>query len=162
MFSRNKNRIYIIAAIIIVAGVCVFFLFFRSTAIPNSPVAADDQMNFKTIQIGGAMIKAELAVTQAEQIQGLSGRTSLATSTGMFFVFDYSSNWGIWMKDMKFPIDVLWISDALKVSDIVENMQPSSYPYDYLPHTPARYVLEVPVGTVKKNGIAVGQDVAVK
>ena len=118
--------------------------------------------NIKYVQIAGQNIKVDLALTPVEQEQGLSGRQSLAENEGMLFVFDHSSNWGIWMKDMNFPIDVLWISGDLKVSDIVENMLPSSYPYVYTSHIPTQYVLEVPAGTVKRSGIAVGQSVVFK
>ncbi len=118
--------------------------------------------NSRIIQIGNIYINAELATTEAEQIQGLSSRTSLAPNAGMFFVFGYDSGWGIWMKDMNFPIDVLWITDDLKISDIVENMTPESYPKAYMPHVPVRYVLELPAGTVKNGGFTVGQSVILK
>lgn len=163
MFLRNTNKIYVIAAIIIcVGGLCLWF--FRSSApksdsskIKNSEVSR----TFKTVKVGDAVIRAELAVTGAQQIQGLSDKAFLDQGSGMFFVFDHLSNWGIWMKDMNFPIDVLWITDDLKVVDIVENMSPASYPKVYVPHAPARYVLEVPAGTVKDYEIMVGQDVVV-
>lgn len=151
-----KNNIIYIAAVVIicVAGLSAWFL----------PLHAPTNTGlvFKTIKIGEMVIRGEVAATPKQQIQGLSDRNFLATSTGMFFVFDYSARWGIWMKDMRFPIDVLWITDDLKVGDIVENMLPSSYPNDYLPKTLVRYVLEVPAGTVKNYGIVVGQDVVVK
>jgi uncharacterized protein len=156
MLSKNKNRIYIFAIVLLFVAVCLFFWFLRVSA----PTINPDEI--KTVQIGGAVISVELATTRAEQIQGLSGRISLATSTGMLFVFDHSSRWGIWMKDMNFPIDVLWITDNLKVAYAVENMSPASYPKVYVPRVPTRYVLEVPAGTVKNDGISVGQGVVFK
>jgi uncharacterized protein len=152
----HKNKIYIFAIAFLLVAACFFVWFLRVSAPIGNPALT------RAVQIGGAVINVELAVTQIEQVQGLSGRTSLATSTGMLFVFDHSSKWGIWMKDMNFPIDVLWISNDLKVVNIVENMLPSSYPKDYTPSVPARYVLEMPVGTVKDNGIKIGQDVVLK
>jgi poly-gamma-glutamate capsule biosynthesis protein CapA/YwtB (metallophosphatase superfamily)/uncharacterized membrane protein (UPF0127 family) len=127
-----------------------------------SDVASATESKFKTIQIGTAIIRAELATTEAEQLQGLSGRPLLAANTGMLFVFQNSADWGIWMKDMNFPIDVLWVTNGLKVSDIVENMLPSSYPNIYTSHVPTKYVLEVPAGTVKEYGITVGQSTILK
>lgn len=161
MSLRNSNRnkiIYLVmAGIIVVVFFSMWFL-----RLPKHVLAPQVLKDFKTVQVGSAVINAELATTQAQQIQGLSGRAELATSTGMLFVFDRLDKWGIWMKDMNFPIDVIWISDDLKVNYIVENMLPSSYPKAYEPDALARYVLEVPVGTVKSNGIVVGQDVTVK
>jgi uncharacterized membrane protein (UPF0127 family) len=161
MFLRNKNKIYVITAIIICVGI-LFIWFLRAQAPASNSPTAQNSENFKTVRIGTATIRAELATTKAEQVQGLSGRTSLPENTGMLFVFDRPSYWSIWMKDMNFPIDVLWITDDFKVSDIVENMLPTSYPKTYMPHVPVRYVLEVPIWTVKTYGIAVGQAVVFK
>lgn len=156
MSLKNRNKIiYAITAIIIIVG-CLSFWFLRVSA-PTEDVSA-----IKTVQVGNAVIKVELAITEEQWTQGLSGRTSLGSSTGMFFVFNNSGYWSMWMKDMNFPIDVLWISDDLKVGDIVENMLPASYPNAYTSRAPARYVLEVPAGTVKQYGIAVGQNVTEK
>ena len=80
----------------------------------------------------------------------------------MLFVFDSDDYRAIWMKDMKFPIDVLWITSGLEISDIVENMSPESYPTLYKPHVPVKYVLEIPAGTVKNAKILVGQSVEIK
>jgi hypothetical protein len=154
MFSKNKNKIYILITIVIV--IFFGFWFFRASA----PVS--DLSKIRIIQIGNAVIQAEFVTAQEDQIKGLSGRTFLAENAGMFFVFEYPMYWGIWMKDMNFPIDVLWITDDMKVSDIVENMLPSSYPNTYKPHIPVRYVLEIPSGMAKKYGITVGQKVVLK
>jgi len=133
--------------------------------------SVQNPQNFKTVKIGDATIAVQLLTTKPEWIQGLSGRTSLAPNTGLLFVFDKPDYWGIWMKDMNFPIDVLWITAVytregitsdLKVSDIVQNMSPASYPTDYKPHVPALYVLEIPAGTVKVNKIMIGQKMVVK
>ncbi|HAO64947.1 TPA: hypothetical protein DCQ44_03135 [Candidatus Taylorbacteria bacterium] len=165
----NNKKLYVITSIIIIVG--VFYVGYLRAVAPtsNSNGSAKTGVlengaikNYKTIQIGRATIQAELATTEAQQVQGLSGRTSLATSTGMLFVFDRADKWGIWMKDMNFPIDVLWIDSNLKVNYIVENMTPASYPTTYWPQTPASYVLEIPVGTIKSDGISVGQSVVLK
>ena len=122
-----------------------------------------DANDFKVekVQIGNSVITVELANTEKTRVQGLSGRTSLATSTGMFFVFDRSSRWGIWMKDMNFPIDVIWITEDFKIAYIVESMLPESFPKVYVPNYPVKYILEVPAGTVLNAGAKVGQDVVV-
>lgn len=155
MLSINKNRIYVIIAIVIFVG--GLFVWFLRT---NAP--ASDSSAVKIVQIGEAVISVELATTAAQRTQGLSGRTLLAPDTGMLFVFNHPSNWGIWMKDMRFPIDVLWITDGLKVADIVEDLSPTGYPKIYAPKTSASYVLELPSGTVKRHGITIGQDVVME
>lgn len=154
MLLRSKDKFFWIVLLVLFAGIFVWVF--------SLPKSAGVLANHKTIQIGGGTIRAELALTLEQQKQGLSGRTSLAPNTGMLFDFGNSSKWGIWMKDMNFPIDVLWITDNFKISDIVENMTPASYPQAYLPSVPVRYVLEIPSGGVQKYGIKVGQEVFVK
>lgn len=164
MFLINKNKIYTIVAAFAFVISCLY-LYSLNSRVPTGnfyKVQVLENLKTQTVQIGGANIQAELATTEAERIQGLSSRSSLVSSTGMFFVFDYPSNWGIWMKDMRFPIDVLWVTGDLKVNYIVENMLPASYPKVYSSLEPTLYVLEVPAGTVKNYGIVVGQDVLLK
>ena len=152
---NKKNFIYLIILVIAVYALLIFVFSKKPLSVINPP-------DIKIVQIGNANIKVELALTEAERIQGLSGRTSLASGTGMLFVFAKPAYWSIWMKDMNFPIDVLWITDDLKVNYVVGNMTPKSYPKAYKSATPARYVLELPVGTVEKYKIAEGQSVFFK
>ncbi len=152
MGPSQKQKIYIL---VILACLLFLGLFFQ-----KSTVSAPEGL--KTIKMGNATIVAEPLTTKPQWIQGLSGKTSLAPNTGDLFVFDRSDYWGIWMKDMLFSIDVVWITADFKVSDIVENMTPESYPTDYKPHQPVLYVLEIPAGTVAANQIKIGQDVSIK
>lgn len=113
----------------------------------------------KEIKIAGQEIKVDLALTPAEQEQGLSGRTSLAENSGMLFVFDAPGQYNFWMKDMKFAIDMIWLSSDMKVIYIKSDAKPELYPETYGPNVvdgSARYVLEVPDGFSDKNNLKVG------
>jgi uncharacterized membrane protein (UPF0127 family) len=115
------------------------------------------------IVFGTSTIAVEVAMTPESWEKGLSGRTSLAANTGMLFVFNRPDIWGIWMKDMLFPIDIVWLDITRKVIKIEENVAPETYPaMTYEPATPARYVVELPAGTVKNIGITVGEGVMFK
>ena len=111
-----------------------------------------------TITIRDAVVRVEVVSTPEAMQKGLSGRASLAEGTGMFFVFEKSDYFGIWMPDMHFPIDVLWFDEEMHVVYIVENMSPDSYPKVFTPTAPARYILEVPAGFVKAHGIQLGDE----
>lgn len=108
------------------------------------------------MHLGIATLTLEKAETDAQRKQGLSGRTSLASNAGVLFVFDTDDYWGIWMKDMQFPIDIIWLDKDYRVVDIKENATPASYPDIFRPRTPARYVLEVNAGVVSNSAINVG------
>lgn len=114
------------------------------------------------ISIGKTTIEVELASTEAEREQGLSGRTSLSDGQGMFFVFDTEGVWGIWMKDMRFSLDILWADTNGIIVTIERDVSPASYPKSFYPNVPAAYVLEVPAGFTKAHGIAVGQKIVVQ
>jgi uncharacterized membrane protein (UPF0127 family) len=107
------------------------------------------------IYVGDTPIKVEIADTPEERAKGLSG-TLPEPPRSLLFVFETVGDWGIWMKDMQYPIDVLWIDDAMKVVSIEENMQPASYPRVYKPGTPVRYVLELPAGFVEIHNLSRG------
>jgi uncharacterized membrane protein (UPF0127 family) len=115
--------------------------------------------NVKYVKIAGQNIKVELALTPREQEQGLSSRQGLAENTGMLFVFTNPGKYSFWMKDMNFPIDIIWLSEDLKVVYIKNNASPELYPETYGPGENdgnAKYVLEVMSGFSDKNNLKVG------
>ena len=63
-------------------------------------------------------LRLEVADTDASRTLGLSGRDSLDSGAGMLFTFDAPGIYPFWMKDMKFPLDMVWI-DSGKVVDVV-------------------------------------------
>ncbi len=117
------------------------------------------------VRIGDRTIQAEVAETAEERTQGLSGRTSLAEDGGMLFVHQQDGQPTLWMKDMHFPLDFIWISVDRRVADLTENVPipepgiPDSELPRYQPDEPVRYVLEVNAGLVQEAGIQVGDAV---
>src|SRR4026208_1251957 len=74
-----------------------------------------------TVTINGHTLNIEIAQTQIEREKGLSGRDTLPENSGMLFVFDKPDYYAFWMKDMKFPLDFIWIRDQ-KVVQITEGV----------------------------------------
>jgi len=78
----------------------------------------------------------------------------------MLFIFDTEDKYGIWMENMSFPIDIIWISADKQVVDIKTNAQACVIDCEtYSPQENALYVLEVNAGFVEKNGVAIGDTV---
>ena len=73
-------------------------------------------------------------------------------------VFEGDQAWGIWMKDMKVPLDIVWLDNTKKVVHIEEKVS-NELGTDsiFVPKKPSRYVIELPSGSVKKAGIKIGQ-----
>lgn len=111
------------------------------------------------IKIGGVTLKVELATTPKEQEQGLSGRIGLGENEGMLFIFPEPSLNYFWMKDMNFPIDMIWIGEDQKIIYIKKNVLPESFPKTYGPQKNSKYILEVNANFCEKNNLRVGDNV---
>lgn len=104
-------------------------------------------------------ITIEIADTPSLRELGLSGRTSLAPDSGMLFVFPTDGKYSFWMKDMRFSIDMLWLSADGAVVYIKPRVSPDTYPQSFVSNSPARYVLELLAGYVQQHGVTVGDKV---
>jgi uncharacterized membrane protein (UPF0127 family) len=105
-------------------------------------------------QVGDKKIKLLVAKSDKDRQKGLSGRNSLPEDQGMLFVFEKKGKHGFWMRDMKFPLDIIFIDDNTVVH-IVENA-PAGDLRIYTPDTEVNRVLELNAGGAKKYGIKEG------
>lgn len=137
--------------LIILATVFVFFviLFY----FPNG------SKTINSVQIAGQNIKVILALTEDEQIKGLSVKDKLNENEGMLFVFDQIGKHNFWMKDMNFPIDIIWLGEDMKVVYVKENVHPETYPKTFGPEISSKYVLELVAGFSNKNNLKIGDSV---
>lgn len=95
----------------------------------------------------------ERATTPEARERGLSGRGSLPPDRAMLFVFENDAQHSIWMKDMRFSIDIVWLDSEKRVIHQELNVSPSTYPTSFQPETNARYVLEKAPNTTRwQNG----------
>jgi uncharacterized protein len=129
----------------------VFLMFFLNQN--NNFFKKIENNQIKYIEIAGQTLKVELALTPKEQEQGLSGRENLKNDEGMLFIFQKSSKNYFWMKDMNFPIDIIWIDENFRVVFIEKEALPESYPLTSGPNQNSRYVLEVLGGFSEKNNL---------
>jgi uncharacterized membrane protein (UPF0127 family) len=116
------------------------------------------------IKIAGKTINATVADTEEKRKKGLSGISALSEDEGMIFVFPESGYYSFWMKDMLFPIDIIWIDENKEVVYIKKNALPESFPdsfssLDAEDEKTAKYVLEVFSGFADKFSLSVGDAV---
>jgi uncharacterized membrane protein (UPF0127 family) len=110
-----------------------------------------------TLRVGDGVFKAQVARTNEARAQGLSNTATLRSDQAMIMVYGKDDEWAVWMKDMNYPIDIVWLDKDKKVVHIVKNAPPESYPYEqFTPKKEARYVLELPAGTVGNKSIVIG------
>ncbi|MEI7765707.1 MAG: DUF192 domain-containing protein [bacterium] len=139
--------------IVVILFSIVLGLFLSNANEPEKNISTN---NVKYVKIAGAIVKVDLALDIKDQGKGLSGRNSLLSDEGMLFIFSKPDKNYFWMKEMNFPIDMVWIGDDFKVIYIKNNAQPSSYPESFGPDVDSRYVLEISAGFSEKNNLKVG------
>lgn len=149
MFLRNKRRVYILGALLFVLVIYLFALF--------SLDEATTQYNDGYVHIKEDTWRIKVAETLPQRVQGLSGIQELPLGAGLLFVFPTDDIHGIWMKDMNFPIDIVWINSEYVVVHIERNVSPDTYPRVFRPSEHARYVLEINGGNGEK--IKIGDEV---
>jgi uncharacterized protein len=121
-----------------------------------------DNVSSSYVTIKDLIIYVDLAKTPEQQAKGLSIKNTLNENEGMLFIFDTPKEYSFWMKDMKFPIDIIWISPDNKIVHIEKNLQPCTFFLictSYSPHANSKYVLEVPSNYTAKNNITIGDRV---
>lgn len=110
----------------------------------------------KPMQIGKQEVLASVAQTMSERITGLSGTTFLPEELVKLFIFDNPGLHSIWMKDMNYSLDIIWVDEAAKIVHLEEEVSPESYPNFFTSTLPAKYVIEANAGFVAKNEIKIG------
>lgn len=106
----------------------------------------------------GKVLRSEVMVKDEDRARGLMYRDSLAADRGMLFVFDEVNHHTIWMKNCRFPIDIVWLDAKRKVVDVKEGAPPclSEPCATYAPRRPAAYVLEINAGQARRERVKVG------
>lgn len=102
-------------------------------------------------------VKLDVASTNSARTLGLSGRKGMARDRGMLFDFAVADEYCMWMKDMHFSLDMLWLNESKEIVYIIEDVSPDTYPKSFCGPTDARYVVEVNSGVVKAGDLRIGQ-----
>lgn len=109
------------------------------------------------LSIHGQNIVVEIARSLHEKICGLSHRQNLSHSGGMLFEFGKRADThGLWMKNMNFAIDIIWLDEDFRVVDIDANVTPGSFPEVFRPRSPALFALEVREGFSEQHKVREG------
>ncbi len=143
--DSSKNQTLTIALLIVLAVSVLFAAHTLFSFLPD-----------RRVSINGQKIDVIVADTPKERARGLSGREQLSDREGMLFEFSRPDEYCFWMKDMKFPIDIIWLGSNKQVVDIKSNVSPDTYPQTFCPNEPAQYVIEVGAGRANEWQISNG------
>lgn len=126
-----------------------------------------------TATINNVSFSSTVADDDKERATGLSGKKSLGENEGLIFIFDKKDTYPFWMKEMNFPIDIIYIDSPGKGTDITEgtivdiiknapapdkDVHIANLPI-YKPQKPANVVLEINAGLSDKNNFKIGDKV---
>lgn len=107
------------------------------------------------VKIDGVVLEVQIADTDPRRARGLMFQEQLPLDEGMLLVFDDANKRSIWMLNMQFPLDVIWIDDNSKVVFIEKNVPPCKTALETVTcpsykggSKDAKYVLEVTAGFV--------------
>ncbi len=140
----GPNQIFIVAIVgtIVLLSSCII-LFTKLRGASNCQVQYRHDLQIEHVNM---TLYAQTAQTEAEREQGLSGKTCMPADQAMLFEFDKEGYYPFWAKDMKFPIDIVWVSASKQVTDLQRTVTPQSYPQTYTNSKPAKYVIEMVAG----------------
>ena len=151
---------WLVLCLLACAGVLGFFLMTK----PNNTVQTEiKDRELVSLEIAEQSLEVEVVTTAENTAQGLSGREEIG-SDGMLFLFPQSRIRSFWMKEMRFPIDIIWINHGvvIGVAPAVPPPEPGqsleALPR-YISPAPADTVLEVPAGYAAEHGIQTGSPV---
>lgn len=110
----------------------------------------------------GKVLQIEVMVEDRDRMMGLMFRPSLPEDRGLLFVFENVDLHAIWMKNCKFPIDVVWLDEAKQVVHVAENTPPcKADPCPvYAPSRKGAYVVEINAGQAAREKLVLGSSLS--
>ena len=108
-----------------------------------------------------ATVDVWVADTFSKRYTGLSETSALQPGQGMLFVHDNEDQHGYVMRDMAFPLDMVFVAENGTITTI--HHAPLEPDGDLTVHSGrAKYVVEVPMGYTNRTGIDVGDRVRIE
>jgi len=117
------------------------------------------------VVIGEKTYNLEIVTTDQDLEKGLAKFDQIENNQGMLFIFDKPGRWSVWMKDMKFNIDIIFLNENKEVVTIFQNVQfethDNVFQYrKYVPDYDSKYVIELKEGEIKDNKIKLGDKIS--
>ncbi len=163
----KKDLSIIFGLFILIVLIVIFGKGFSSVGFGGGRSLTPNSTSTKTntdVVIKDLTVDAIVANTNDERKKGLSGRDSLPIGSGMLFVFEKSGVYPIWMKDMKFAIDIIWIDSSKKIVHVVSSAPAEGDVNDkeltiYSPESDSKYILEINAGMTDLHKFNIGDTV---
>jgi uncharacterized membrane protein (UPF0127 family) len=155
---KYKSLLLLILGVVVLGGFFTYMYMYRNT------LNNDNYTATKLTTPSGDIINIKIADTEEKRIQGLSETKELKEDQGMWFTFPEEGYYSIWMKDMNFSIDILWLNSDLEIIHTESEVSPDTYRSSldaeiFISPVPAQYVLEIPSGMSEKYELSLNSKV---
>lgn len=139
-YNFKKNLPYTILILIIF----IVLSFFYVRYLENKSIGELAGYNKVLWQVGNRTIDLEIANTPTQRYLGLSGRSEICLDCGMLFSFPKKEKQSFVMRNMSFPLDIIFITEG-KIVKIYHDLRPegSSPQNIYDSEVPVDYVIEL-------------------
>ena len=154
MLKGNAKKIKLAPKLTLISLSLILVLLGIAVALRGSKINDHTGYCLKTDDKCG--YKLDVARSEQELQKGLSGRPNLPQDEGMLFEFANTSQECIWMKDMNFNLDIIWLNERKEIVQTKENVSPETYPSIFCADD-TKYVIELNAGQVKRSGFITGQ-----
>lgn len=121
-----------------------------------------------TMRIDDTVVEASVADTLSKRITGLSDTPYLPPNVVKLFAFGVPGTHSIWMKDMNYPLDIIWAAEDGTIVHIEENVSPDTYDSDnpnnsqkFASPVDSWFVVETNAGFVAEHEIELGEIVMI-
>lgn len=156
--SAPSVRLLATVGLLLVCGIFVHALLKNkgdqpTLIIPNIDMCMGASLRYEPMCDYG--IQYEKALNSEQHTKGLSGRSLLPSDKAMLFVFDQPGRQCIWMKDMKFAIDILWLNEKREIVKVEKNVSPETYPATFCAEN-TKYVVELNEGVFESAKLKLG------
>ncbi len=143
----NKKKYFLSLIILFFLLILAFFIYKNNLK---------ENLNINYLKINEKIIKVQVLSSPQEQALGLSHKKSISEDEGMLFVFKNEGRYAFWMKDMNFPIDIIYFDKENRIVFLEKNVSPDTFPKTFTSDQDAQYVLEVKAGFIYLNNLKVG------
>ncbi len=150
MTARHRYSLFALLGIATILAGGLFFIQGRTTKNPQA-------------FINGKGIVLDVVTTPQYQALGLARYEYLPADHGMLFLYRDKAPRVFWMKDMKFPIDIVWLDTDVVVGVVenvpIENSVPDDQLTRYSSPQSVNRVLELNAGTIKDLNLKIGDSI---